>query len=63
MNEYSAAELTDTSKPQKIIDTVERVGDEIQRRRRDVEQEIRDHPIRSLAIALGTGYLLARLLD
>jgi hypothetical protein len=31
--------------------------------RRDLEEGIREHPLKSMAIAVGCGYLLARLLD
>jgi len=31
--------------------------------RNDLENSIREHPLRSMAIALGAGYLLARILD
>jgi ElaB/YqjD/DUF883 family membrane-anchored ribosome-binding protein len=31
--------------------------------RSDLEREIRDHPLKSIAIALGCGYILAKLLD
>jgi hypothetical protein len=31
--------------------------------KRDLEGEIREHPLRSIAIALGCGYILAKILD
>lgn len=31
--------------------------------RADLESEIREHPLKSIAIALGAGYLLAKILD
>ena len=56
-------DATELSTRERVVDQVERVGSELQRRKSDVEREIREHPIRSIAIALGCGYLLARLLD
>ena len=56
-------DATELSTRERVVDQVERVGSELQRRKGDVEREIREHPIRSIAIALGCGYLLARLLD
>lgn len=31
--------------------------------RDDLEHQIREHPLRSIAIALGAGYLLSKILD
>lgn len=31
--------------------------------RRDLEEGIREHPLKSIAIALGCGYVLAKILD
>lgn len=35
----------------------------LRRMRGGLETEIREHPLKSLAIALGCGYLLAKILD
>jgi hypothetical protein len=47
----------------RMLQRVSTVSDDIQRRRQDIEREIQEHPIRTIAIALGAGYLLARILD
>ena len=36
-------------------------GHDIDEMRNDLEREIRSHPIKSIAIALGAGYLLGRI--
>ena len=36
---------------------------DVEAMRNDLEDSIREHPLRSMAIAVGAGYLLARLLD
>lgn len=42
-----------------VTENLERVRD----MRSDLESEIREHPLKSIAIALGAGYLLAKILD
>ena len=37
-------------------------GHDVEEMRSDLEREIRAHPIKSIAIALGAGYVLGRLL-